>query len=106
MPTVHIFIWRLTSCVMPARQHDNLVVQAMPGKLTHHVSRKLRQECQIIGGIDDQRLLRPSRELLKVRHRTDGEPDVPQFFKIDLLLDPLTYMPRRLAVPDNVRKIS
>ena len=41
------------------------------------------QKSQIIFRIDDQRLPRPPRELLEIRHGTDGQPGLPQALQVN-----------------------
>src|SRR5579864_5624150 len=94
VPTVDVLVRCLTRRVVPAGQHRNFVVEAVPSELIYHLPREFRQEGQIVRRINNQRLLRPAGKLPEVRHRTDSQPGLPQFLQIDLLLDPLPDMAR------------
>src|SRR5215472_9390033 len=70
-----------------------------------HFAGKFWQKREVVIGVNDQRLLSETRELVEVDHRADGQPDLAQLVQIDLLFDSLPYVAGRLSVPNNVGEI-
>src|SRR6202142_4449361 len=91
---------------MPARQHDDLVIQIVLREFPDHLLGKLRQKCHVVLRIDNQRASRPARELIEIHHRTDGSPYLPQILQIDSRLQSLADVARRLPMPNHIGKVS
>ena len=101
-PAIHVFIWRLTCRVVAAGQHRHLVVDSVAGKGINGLPRQLGQKSQIVGCVNDQRLLRPACELLKVRHRADAAPHGAQAVGVEMGLESLADVAGGLPVPYHI----
>src|ERR1700730_206682 len=60
LPAVHIFVRCFTHCVMAARQNYDFVVQLVAFEFVDDLAREIRQECQIVFRVEDERLARPA----------------------------------------------
>src|SRR5437868_7369009 len=105
MPAVEILVWGFAGSVVPAGQHDHLMIEAVAGKFVDHLARKFRQKSKVMRCVDNQRLPWPARILLEIGHRTDGSPQAPQALKVDMRLQAFTYVAGRLSMPHNICKI-
>ena len=105
IPSVEIFVWRFSHGVVAAGEYRNLVVEVVALEFSDYLARKFRQKGQIVLRVDDQRFPLPAGELLEVRHRAYAEPQRAQAVNIQLRLQPLSDVARRLAVPDNVSDV-
>src|ERR1700747_1496496 len=105
LPAIHVFVRRFSGRVVTAGQDHDSVIQMMRRELADHLPRKFRKKSQIIVGVNDQRPLAISRELVEIDHRADGEPQSPQAFEVDGCLDPLANMASGLPVPGHVGKV-
>lgn len=81
------------------------MVQSTPLELVDGVTGELGKKRQIVAGINNERFLRPARELIEIGHGADRAPELAQAVEIDMRLDAFANVARGLAVPDDVRHV-
>src|SRR5260370_35600507 len=92
MITIHKLEWRLAHGVVPAGEHDHVVVDAVAADSSYGVPGKLRQKRGIVGRIDELGLLCNTGEFFDIVHWADRHPDFAQLVDIDMALHPLPHM--------------
>src|SRR5438045_8983661 len=84
--SIHIFVWRFAERIVPAWKDGGFVIDAVSLELLNHLAGKFRQQRQIIGCVQNQRLAVEARKLLEGRHWADRSAQVPQAVERDLRL--------------------
>src|SRR5207237_10421530 len=105
LPAIYVFVGCLSGCVVAAGQHHNFMIEIMARELLGDLPGKFRKESQIVLGINDQRFLRPARELMEVGHGADRAPEPAQALQINLRLQSLAIVARGLRVPNRTGKL-
>src|ERR1700731_4873900 len=83
LPPIHIFVRSLPHGVMPAGQHDDLVIELVLFEFLDYLLRKFRQKWHVVLRINNERAAWPTRKLIEVHHRTDSAPHLSQILQID-----------------------
>src|SRR4029079_16417221 len=81
------------------------MVDAVRLELLDDLTRELRQECQVVGGVDHQRFSLKTGELFEIGHRADRSPECSQALERDLCFKSFADGARGLSMPDNVGKV-
>src|SRR5437016_2265180 len=75
---VYEFEGSFSGGVVAAGQHNTLQIGAAAAELCFNLAGEFRQKRKIVFRVDQQTLLRKTRELVEIGHRTDAEPCLTQ----------------------------